>query len=208
MPNLMLVPPKSMPRVVGWSMSQLSLGKVIKTSSDLRRTLVRNSVFPAWNLLLSDDGGARSPNLLQRQARQKIRLDLLERHTFRLRNEDDKENDEDYVQRAIKEKRITVAEAREEQQECHTHDGVGDPVCRGTKCHPEVAGCKWINFRAKHPNDRPGAHSKTNNKDEQRKDCEIAKLRVLFDPHVEERSDSNHGRAHSDKTCIHDRLAT
>src|SRR4029077_20969384 len=31
---------------------------------------------------------------------------------------------------------------------------------------------------------------------------------MLLDPHVEERSDSNHGDAHGDKTCIHDRLAT
>src|SRR5271165_950000 len=137
--------------------------------------------------------GTRSPNLLQRQTRQKIRLDLLQRNTLRLRNEDHEENDEEYVQRAIKEKRIAVAEPGEEQQECHAHDGVGDPVCRGAECHSEVAARKWVNFRAKHPNNRAGAHRKTDNEDEQRKDGEIAELGMLFYPHVEEHSDSNHG---------------
>ena len=59
---------------------------------------------------LMSQAGTRSPNLLQRQTRQKIRLDLLQRDTFRLRNEDHEENDKEYVQRAIKEKRIAVAE--------------------------------------------------------------------------------------------------
>jgi hypothetical protein len=126
-----------MPRVAGWLMSQAG-----------------------------GDAGARSPDLLQGQTRQKIRLDLLQRHTLRLRNEDREENDEEYVQRAIKEKRIAVAEPGEEQQERHTHDGVSDPVCRGAECHSKVAARKWVNFRAKHPNDRPGAHSKTYNEDE------------------------------------------
>src|SRR5271165_1194149 len=137
----MLVPPKSMPRVVGWFMSQVS---------------------------------GRPPNLLQGQTRQKIRLDLLQRHTLGLRNEKHEENNEEYVQRAIKQKRIAVAEPGEEQQERHTHDGVGDPVGRSAECHSEVAARKWVDFRAQYPNDWPGAHRKTDNEDKQRKDSEIA----------------------------------
>jgi hypothetical protein len=51
----------------------------------------------------------------------------------RLRNEDHEENDKQYIQRAIKEKCIAVTEPCEEKEERHTHDAVGNPVCRGVE---------------------------------------------------------------------------
>src|SRR5260370_6193165 len=89
-----------------------------------------------------------------------------------------------------------------------THDGVSDPVCRSTECHSQVTPRKWVNFGANNPNDRAGANRETDYENEQPRDGDVAKLGMLFDPNVKERSHSNHGEAHGDKTCIHDRFST
>jgi len=93
-----------------------------------------------WILVQTGIGGtARAPDLLQQETRQKIRFDLLQRNALRLGNENHEEDDEEYVQPAIKKKCITVAKSGQERQERHTDDGVGDPVCCGAKGHSEVA---------------------------------------------------------------------
>src|SRR5580704_8902186 len=113
----MLVPPRSMSRMMRWILVQAGI-----------------------------DGTARAPDLLQRQTRQKICFDLLQGHALCLGNEDHEEDDEEDVQPAIKKKGITVAKSGQERQERHTDDGVGDPVCCGAEGHSEVASRKRINF--------------------------------------------------------------